>query len=156
MLTTFFVLVALANSTMAAPQPVPEQAADAPHATVPKADPYAGRPQARITFAREVRNFQVKRDGYDDILFLETRRDRWFRGEIDCFGIDDPRDAQGLLTLDPTFGLDGTSRIALVSFGNSRTECHLNGLIELTSEEAMDLRLIRRRATPTPKASPAS
>jgi hypothetical protein len=150
MVSTLFALLALISvDGMAAPSPAPQATA-----STPKVDRYAGRPQARIAFAREVTNFQVKRDGYDDILFLETRRDRWFRSEINCFGIDDPRDAQGLLPLDHIFGLDGSSRIALVGFGHGRTECRLNGLIELTPEEAVEQGLIRRRPTPTPKASP--
>jgi hypothetical protein len=115
-------------------------------ATAVKVDKFANRPEARIAFARDVRNFQVKRDGNDDILFLETNRDRWYRSEIACLGIDDPRDAHGILPIGHGSGIDRSSRIALVSFGRSQTECTLLSLVELTPEEAVELRLIRRRA----------
>jgi hypothetical protein len=123
-------------------------------ATQVKVDKFANRPEARIAFAREVRNFQVQRDGNDDILFLETSRDRWYRSEITCFGIDDPRDAQGILPIDRSMGIDSFSRIALFSFGHRQTDCMLQSLVELTPDEAVELRLNRRRA-PKPQA-PAS
>jgi hypothetical protein len=123
-------------------------------ATEVKVDKFANRPEARIAFAREVRNFQVKRDGNDDILFLETSRNRWYRSEITCFGIDDPRDAQGILPIDRGMGIDSFSKIALFSFGHRQTECTLLSLVELTPDEAVELRLIRQR-TPKPQA-PAS
>jgi hypothetical protein len=121
-----------------------------------KPDRFADRPRARIAFVNEVRNFQVKRDGHDDVLFLETRRDRWFRSEIQCIGIDDPRDAHSLLPLDRAFGFDDFSRIALVSFSRKTNECRLNRLVELTPEEAVEFRLMRQRPVATVKATPAS
>lgn len=154
MLSIVLALAALMAAQGSDPTPPAPQNASA---TAPaKTDRFAGRPQARIAFAQEIRNFQVKRDGYDDILYLETRRDRWFRSEINCFGIDDPRDAQGLLPLDHVSGIENFSRIALVSFGNTTTECRLDGLIELTPDEVIELRLIRRRASAAPTSSPAS
>jgi hypothetical protein len=130
--------------------------AKSPPETAAKTDRFAGRPQARIAFNHEVSNFQVEREGYDDILYLETRRDRWYRSKINCFGIADPRDAQGLLSLDRMSGFDNFTRIGLVSFGHRTTECRLNDLIELTREEAIDLRLVRVRAARAVKPTPAS
>jgi hypothetical protein len=138
------------------PAPTTTPAVQSATTTNVKADRFAGRPQTRIAFAHEVNNFQVKRDGNDDILFLETRRDRWFRSEINCFGISDPRDAQGLVPLDRTSGFDRFSRVALVSFGHERTECLLDGLVELTSDEATELGLIRRRRGGVTAPTPAS
>jgi hypothetical protein len=115
-----------------------------------KVDRFSGRPEARIPFSRNVRNFQVKRDNGTDVLYLETSRDRWYRSEISCFGINDPRDAQGLVPLDRGFGIDGFTRVVLVGFGHRQNECTLRGLIELTQDEAVDLRLVRRRAPTTP------
>jgi hypothetical protein len=126
------------------------------NAQAPKIDRFADRPQARIPFTNQVRNFQVKRDGYDDVLYLETQRNRWFRSEIDCFGINDPLDAQGLLPLDHGFGFSDFSRIALVGFGHRTTECRLNRLVELTPDETVELGLVRRREPPAAKVSPAS
>ena len=121
-----------------------------------KTDRFAGRPQARIAFTQQVRNFQIKREDRDDILYLETSRDRWFRSEIYCFGINDPRDAQGLASLDNSSGFDSFSRVALVGFGHETTQCQLKGLIELTPSEAVDLNLVRRRAAASGRAAPAS
>ena len=160
MISALIAVVALLGSEAA-----PGSATTTPHSPsvatqATKVDRFARRPQTRIAFAQEVRNFQVKRDGYDDILYLETRRDRWFRSEINCFGIADPRDAQGLLPLDHTSGFDTFSRVALVGFGHQSTECRLNGLVELTPDEAVELRLIRRRSpssrAPNPAPAPAS
>jgi hypothetical protein len=156
---TLVALIAMLGSDVAStsaspPQPVVSSLEQT--SIAPKADRFAGRPQARIAFAREVRNFQVKRDGTDDILYLETQRNRWFRSEIYCTGINDPRDAQGLLPIGHSSGLDRFSRIALVDFSHRSNECQLVDLIELTPEEAIELRLVRRRAPPAPKAIPAS
>jgi hypothetical protein len=118
---------------------------------------FEGRPEARIAFTRSVRNFQVKREDNDDILYLETTRDRWYRTEITCFGIFDPRDAHGLVPLrsgGAVEGFDRFSRVALVGLGSGRTDCSLERLVELTPEEAIEFRLIRRKAprakAPTP------
>jgi hypothetical protein len=110
---------------------------------------FEGRPEARIAFTNQVRNFQVKRENNDDILYLETSRDRWYRSEITCFGIADPRDAHGLIPLrsgGAVDGFDSFSRVALVGFSSQRTDCSLDRLIELTPQEAVDLRLIRSKA----------
>ena len=114
-------------------------------------DRFAERPEARIAFAREVRNFQVKRDDGDDILYLETTRNRWFRSEITCFGINDPRDAHGFLPIDRGLGIDKFSRIALLTFNNGRTDCNLKKLIELTPEETVEFGLVRNRQNKTRK-----
>jgi hypothetical protein len=111
----------------------------------PVIDKFEGRPQARIAFTRQIQNFQVKRENNDDILYLETTRDRWYRGEIICFGLSDPRDAQGILPIERGSGIDGFSRFLFVGFGHERSECSLRGLIELTPDEAFELRLVRRR-----------
>jgi hypothetical protein len=149
-LLALFALVGAATSSVDDP---PASNVGTP-ATEVKVDKFANRPEARIAFARQVRNFQVQRDGHDDILFLETSRDRWYRSEITCFGLDDPRDAHGILPIDRGLGIDRSSRIALVSFGRRQTECTLQSLVELTPDEAVELRLNRRRA-PKPQA-PAS
>ena len=103
-----------------------------------------------------MRNFQVKREDGDDILYLETQRNTWFRSEISCFGIHDARDAQGLVPLDRTTGFDRFSRIALVGFGHKTTECRLNGLVALTHEEAVELKLVRPRKAVAATTPPAS
>ena len=159
MLSAIFMIAALVSVDTSTPPTGGEQSS--PTATkTDKVNRFAGRPQARIAFARDVRNFQVKRDGYDDILYLETSRDRWFRAEINCIGINDPRDAHGLLPIDHSSGLDRFSRIALVGFGRQSNTCQLTDLVELTPEEALEFRLLRRRSVPAasvaPKAAPAS
>jgi hypothetical protein len=157
MISTLLGLLALtAAQTPTAPLPDGSVPAQAANQTALKQDRFADRPQARIAFSREVRNFEVKRDGRDDVLYLETRRDRWFRSEINCFGIEDPRDAQGLVPLDHAFGFERASRIALVGFGHRTTECRLGGLVELTPEEAVEFRLVRKRAAAPATPTPAS
>jgi hypothetical protein len=146
---TLFALGALLSAAAAPPQ----TAAAAPPAQT-QVNRFEGRPQARIAFSRQIQNFQVKREGNDDILYLETSRDRWYRSEISCFGISDPRDAQGLLPLDRSGSLDSFSKIHLVGFSNQQNECTLRSLIELTTEEATELRLIRRRTPRTKAATP--
>jgi hypothetical protein len=145
MLSTLF---ALAMATT----PPATNAGPIPNAPVVAENRFAGRPEARIAFARDVRNFQVKREGYDDILFLETRRDTWYRSEIRCTGIADPRDAQALAPIGPTSGIDRFSRVALIGFHSSHSQCFLNSLIELTPQEAIEFRLVRpkRAAQLTP------
>jgi hypothetical protein len=155
MLHALFALASVISSDVTAAPSSPQQPA-ASVANVPKVDPFADRPRARIAFAREVNNFQIKRDGHDDILYLETRRDRWFRSEINCFGIADPQHAMGLLPLDHFGGFDSFSRIGLVSFGERTTECRLNSLVELTPAEALALQLTRTRTPRAAKATPAS
>jgi hypothetical protein len=132
-----------------APQANPSGVVAAPQAQTNE-ERFANRPQARIAFARQIQNFQVKREDNDDILYLETSRNRWYRSEIGCFGISDPRDAQGLLPVDRTGSFDSFSRVVLVGFSHQRNECTIRSLIELTPEEAVDLRLIRGRAAKTP------
>jgi hypothetical protein len=109
------------------------------------AERFEGRPQARIAFAGQIQNFEVKRENSDDILYLETTRDRWYRGEIICFGISDPRDAHGILPIERGVGVDGYTRFLFVGFGHERNECTLRGLIELTRDEATGLGLSRPR-----------
>lgn len=155
MLHALFALASAIGSDGAIP-PATAQTPAVSTANVPKVDPFANRPQARIAFARDVNNFQIKRDGHNDILYLETRRDRWFRSEISCFGIADPEQAMGLLPLDHFGGFNSFSRIGLVSFGERTTECRLNSLVELTPAEALELRLTRPRTPRAAKATPAS
>lgn len=156
MLSTLFALAALMAAQSSSPTLPAPRSTNTSVASPAKVDRFAGRPQARIAFARDVRNFQVKRDGYDDILYLETGRDRWFRAEIICFGIDDPRDAQGLIPLDSTFGIQSASRVSLVGFGHRSNECTIDSLVELTPDEAAEFRLVRRRSAPAPRIQPAS
>jgi hypothetical protein len=146
---TLFALGALLSAATAA--------ADAPPTAAPaqaQTDRFANRPQARIAFTRQIQNFQIKREDHADILYLETARNRWYRSEINCFGISDPSDAQGLLPIDRGFGIDGFSRIVLVGFSHQRNECTLNSLVELSEDEAVDLKLIRRRASTRSATTP--
>lgn len=116
-------------------------------------DRFEGRPQARIPFSRQVQNFQVKRESNFDVLYLETTRSRWYRGPISCFGISDPRDAQGIVPIDRGFGIDNFTRFVLLGFSHERNECSLNSLVELTPEEAVELGLVRNRTART-KSTP--
>jgi hypothetical protein len=140
---TFFALGTFMSAATALAELPATAAIAAPLPALTQTERFANRPQARISFAREVRNFQVKREDNDDILYLETARNRWYRSEISCFGISDPRDAQGLLPIDRGFGIDSFSRILLVGFSHDRNECTLRSLVELTPQEALDLRLVR-------------
>jgi hypothetical protein len=134
--------------------PVTQGTAQATQQAGKPSERFANRPQARIPFARQIQNFQVKREDNDDILYLETSRNRWYRSEIGCFGISDPRDAQGILPIDRSGSFDSASRVILVGFSHQRNDCTVRSLIELTPEEATSLRLIRGRAA-RPKASSA-
>ena len=149
------VLLSLAAIMGVEVAPASTSSSPATAAIASQTERFAGRPRARIAFAQEVRNFEIKRDGSDDILYLETRRDRWFRSELSCFGIGDPRDAQGLYPLDSTWGFDNFSRIALVSFGHRTTECRLHNLVELTPAEATEFQLIRPRRDAAKKTRPS-
>ena len=117
---------------------------------------FADRPQARIAFARQIQNFQVKREDNDDILYLETTRNRWYRSEIGCFGLGDPRDAHAILPLDNSGSFDAASRVVLLSLSHHRSECMVRSLIELTPDEATELRLIRVRTPRAKAAAPQS
>ena len=156
MMNMLLAFAALTGSNLATAAPSQPASNSTAAVSIPKIDRFAGRPQARIAFTQQVRNFQVGRDGHDDILYLETGRDRWFRSEINCFGINDPRDAQGLVSLDHNSGFDRFSRVALVGFGHRSTECRLDGLIELTPQEAIELRLVRPRRSAATSPTPAS
>ncbi len=156
MIHALFALIAIAGLETPTTQQVAAPATSPVSQSTNSAERFADRPQARIAFSQQVRNFQIKRDGNDDVLYLETNRDRWFRSEISCFGINDPRDAYGLVSLDHTSGFDRFSRIGLVDFGRRTTECRLNGLVQLTPEEAVQLELVKPRRTATTKTSPAS
>jgi hypothetical protein len=152
MISAFVAFMALTTADPTAPPP-----ATTPTGTANiHADRFEGRPQARIAFARDIRNFQVQRDGLDDVLYLETQRNRWYRSEIICFGLEDPRDAHGIIPIDRDFGIERSSRIALVSFGQRTSNCSLQGLIELTPEEAVAFKLVRQRTPARPKAAPTS
>jgi hypothetical protein len=163
MVMSLIALAALANAALTqTPDTQPSQTSAAMDAKpAAQIDRFAGRPNARIAFTRDVRNFEVKRENYDDILYLETSRNRWFRSEISCFGLADPLDAQALLPLDHGFGFDNFSKIGLVGFGHRINECRLDRLVELTPEEAVEFRLERPKALAggkavAPKAMPAS
>jgi hypothetical protein len=153
---TLFALGALFSAALA-PSEVAfasSAAQAAPSQAAPVADPFANRPQARIAFTRTIQNFQVKRENNDDILYLETLRDRWYRSEITCFGIADPRDAHGIVPVSHGASFEASSRVYLVSFSQERNECSVRSLIELTQDEAIALRLIRRKAPRTKAPAP--
>jgi hypothetical protein len=117
---------------------------------------FAGRPQARIAFTRQIQNFKVKREENDDILYLETTRNRWYRSEIGCFGMGDPRDAHAILPIELSGGFDSSSRILLLGMSREGNECMVRSVIELTTEEATQLRLIRVRTPRSKAAAPQS
>lgn len=119
----------------------------------PKSARFEGRPDARIAFTRQIRNFKITREDNDDVLYLETLRDKWYRSAIFCSGIADPRDAHGIASIDHGFGVDGHSRIALVYLGQHPTQCTLRRLVELTPDEAVELRLVRHQRRNAPRSS---
>lgn len=154
MVMSLIALAALAQSALAQAPGVQSSQGNADNASKPsvKVDRFAGRPPARIAFTRNVRNFEVKRENYDDVLYLETSQNRWFRSEISCFGLADPTAARALLPLDHGSGFDNFSKIGLVSFGHRVNECRLARLVELTPEEAIEFRLERPKAPVSGKA----
>ncbi len=106
--------------------------------------PYAGRPSARIISSRNVRNFVVRREaGIDQVVYLETTRKLWFRGEMMCHGDGDPRDAQSLEPISHFLGIDNNTTLVFREFSSQTSVCNLINLVRLTEEEALELKLNR-------------
>ena len=114
------------------------------------------RDEARIAFARNIRNFQVARGkGARDILYLEVPRDKWYRAEITCFGTGDPRFAHGLVPLSHGSGFNRYSRVRFVGVGgrHERSDCTIRSLVELTEDEAIEFNLVRQGSVPEAEAA---
>lgn len=112
---------------------------------------FARRQQARIAFTHSVRNFKVTREEHDDVLYLETTNRTWYRGEVHCFGMDDPRDAISMQIVDQSGGVDQFSRVALYNLSGRGTQCRLDSLVQLTPEEAIARKLVRNTARSAPQ-----
>lgn len=111
--------------------------------------PFDQRKNERVLLTRSIRNFDVRReDGSDRVVYLETGRNAWLRGEMSCFGAGDPRDAHAIDIKDHTGGLDVNSTLVFRQFAAQSSECRLNNLVALTQEEALERKLIR---APKPK-----
>lgn len=107
-------------------------------------DPYAGRPRARILSSRNVRNFVVRREEANDrVVYLETPRNAWFRGEMICRGNGDPRDAHALEPVSHSFGIDDNTTLIFRELSSQTSVCTLVSLVSLTEAEALELKLIR-------------
>lgn len=107
-------------------------------------DPYAGRPRARILSSRNVRNFVVRREEANDrVVYLETARNIWFRGEMICRGAGDPRDAHSLEPINHSMGIDDNTTLVFRELSSQTSVCTLVSLVSLTEQEALDLKLIR-------------
>lgn len=115
--------------------------ADAKPAVV---DPYAGRPSARIMVSRQVRNFVVRREEDSDrVIYLETPRSTWFRGEMICRGGGDPRDAKSFRSAGHSNGIEAGTTLIFYDLSRETSNCTVVSLVSLTPEEALDLKLVR-------------
>ena len=134
-------LISLTMLLAASIGPTPEQTPAAKPAVV---DPYAGRPSARISSSRQVRNFVVRREEANDrVVYLETTRNTWFRGEMICRGGGDPRDAHSLEPVSHSLGIDNNTTLVFRELSSQTSLCTLVSLVSLTPEEALDLKLAR-------------
>jgi hypothetical protein len=107
-------------------------------------DPYAGRPSARIMLSRQVRNFVVRREEDSDrVVYLETARRTWFRGELICRGGGDPRDANSFRSISHTSGIESGTTLIFYDLSSGSSNCTVVSLVSLTPEEALDLKLVR-------------
>ena len=134
-------LISLTMLLAAGIGPTAEQTPAAKPAVV---DPYAGRPSARISSSRQVRNFVVRREEANDrVVYLETTRNTWFRGEMICRGGGDPRDAHSLEPVSHSLGIDNNTTLVFRELSSQTSLCTLVSLVSLTPEEALDLKLAR-------------
>jgi hypothetical protein len=134
-------LISLTMLLAASIGPTAEQSPAANPAVV---DPYAGRPSARIPSSRQVRNFVVRREEANDrVVYLETTRNTWFRGEMICRGGGDPRDAHSLEPVSHSLGIDNNTTLIFRELSSQTSLCTLVSLVSLTPEEALDLKLAR-------------
>jgi hypothetical protein len=134
-------LISLTMLLAASIGPTTEQTPAAKPAVV---DPYAGRPSARISSSRQVRNFVVRREEANDrVVYLETTRNTWFRGEMICRGGGDPRDAHSLEPVSHSLGIDNNTTLIFRELSSQTSLCTLVSLVSLTPEEALDLKLAR-------------
>ncbi len=107
-------------------------------------NPYAGRPSARIMLSRQVRNFVVRREEDSDrVIYLESPRNTWFRGEMVCRGGGDPRDAKSFRSAGHGNGIDTGTTLIFYDLSRETSNCTLVSLVSLTPEEALELKLVR-------------
>jgi hypothetical protein len=94
--------------------------------------------------SRQVRNFVVRReDDSDRVVYLETARSTWFRGEMICRGGGDPRDAKSFRSAGLSNGIDAGTTLIFYDLSRETSNCTLVSLVSLTPEEALDLKLVR-------------
>jgi hypothetical protein len=135
-------LLALATAATATDPAAATAQATAP--ATPIAERVANREQARIPFASNITGFRAEREDGEDVVYLEAGMNRWYRGELQCFGLGDVRHAHGFAPVDHVHGVDRFSRVAFFSLGDSRPEqCRLTSLVELSRDEAVELKLAR-------------
>jgi hypothetical protein len=107
-------------------------------------DPYSGRPSARIMLSRQVRNFVVRREEDSDrVIYLESPRGIWFRGEMICRGGGDPRDAKSFRSARHSNGIESGTTLIFYDLSRETSNCTLVSLVGLTPEEALALKLAR-------------
>jgi hypothetical protein len=103
-----------------------------------------GRDEARIPFSRSIRTFEVKREQGDDILYIQDQRREWYRGEIQCSGVDDPRHAIAIAPIDHSGSFSRFSRIILLAPGErEHNRCNLRSFVKLTADEAIEAGVLR-------------
>ena len=104
-----------------------------------KEDAFAGRENGTIAFASQIDGFSVKREGRDDILYLNTGFGRWYRAPLTCFGMGDPGSAMGIIPYDyHGASIDKFSRFKLLGIDRmDKNECSISALIELTPQETV-------------------
>ncbi len=94
--------------------------------------------------SRQVRNFVVRREeDSDQVVYLETARSTWFRGEMICRGAGDPRDAKSFRSAGHSNGIEAGATLIFYDLSRETSNCTVVSLVSLTQEEALDLKLVR-------------
>jgi hypothetical protein len=136
--------LALAAASLGA-DPAAAPMSTASPAAVPIHERVAEREQARIPFTSTISGFRTERENGEDVVYIEAGINRWYRGELQCFGINDVRFAHGFAPVDRGFGVDRFTRVAFFSLGSRHPdECRLTSLVALTRDEAVELKLARK------------
>lgn len=100
---------------------------------------FDNRGNATIAFESMIRNFAVKVEGKEDILYLDTGSGQWYRAPMTCFGMGDPRSAMHIVPINHGSGIDKFTRFKLFGTGRGESnECNISDLIELTPQETVD------------------